>query len=44
MLDVQMPGLDGFGVLKKLDPSRMPLVIFVTAYDEFAVKAFELNA
>ena len=44
LLDVQMPGLDGFGVLKRLNEDSMPLIIFVTAYDEFAVKAFELNA
>jgi two-component system, LytTR family, response regulator len=43
-LDVQMPELDGFGVLKALEPSRLPLVIFVTAYDSFAVRAFERNA
>jgi two-component system LytT family response regulator len=43
-LDVQMPGLGGFEVLRALDPDRMPLVIFVTAYDQHAVKAFEVNA
>lgn len=43
-LDVQMPGMDGFEVLRKLSGSRMPEVIFVTAYDEFALKAFEANA
>jgi two-component system, LytTR family, response regulator len=43
-LDVQMPEPDGFGVLKEIGPSLMPLVIFVTAYDEFAVRAFEAHA
>lgn len=43
-LDVQMPELDGFGVLTTLDPTRRPAVIFVTAYDQFALKAFEVHA
>lgn len=43
-LDVQMPELDGFGVLKQLGPDRLPAVIFVTAYDQFALKAFEVHA
>ena len=45
-LDVQMPGLDGFGVLKQLLDKKMPLpqVVFATAYDRYAVKAFEVNA
>ena len=43
LLDVQMPGDDGFTLLEKLEPP-LPLVIFTTAYDEFAVKAFEFNA
>ena len=42
-LDVQMPGADGFTLLEQLEPP-LPLVIFTTAYDEFAVKAFEFNA
>lgn len=42
-LDIQMPGDDGFTLLEKLEPP-LPLVIFTTAYDEFAVKAFEFNA
>lgn len=42
-LDVQMPGADGFSLLEQLD-APLPLVIFTTAYDEFAVKAFEFNA
>lgn len=42
-LDVQMPGADGFSLLEQLEPP-LPLVIFTTAYDEFAVKAFEFNA
>lgn len=43
-LDVQMPGMDGFQVLQALDPAAMPVVVFITAFDEFAVKAFEANA
>jgi len=44
LLDVQMPEADGFEVLRAIDNERMPVVIFVTAYDQFAVKAFEVNA
>jgi two-component system LytT family response regulator/two-component system response regulator LytT len=45
-LDVQMPGLDGFGVIKKLLDKKVPLprVVFATAFDQYAVKAFEVNA
>jgi two-component system LytT family response regulator len=43
-LDVQMPGLDGFALLEALNPARMPIVIFVTAYDEYALRAFEYHA
>ncbi len=43
-LDVQMPGLDGFGVVEKIGIEQMPVVVFVTAYDEFAIKAFEVSA
>jgi two-component system, LytTR family, response regulator len=43
-LDVEMPEVDGFGVLEQVGPENMPLVIFVTAYDHYAVKAFEANA
>ena len=43
-LDVQMPGCDGFEVLKNISPDRMPTVIFVTAYDEYALRAFEVHA
>lgn len=42
-LDVQMPGADGFSLLERLEPP-LPQVIFTTAYDEFAVKAFEFSA
>jgi len=41
-LDIQMPGASGFDVLERLD--RVPLVVFTTAFDEFAVRAFEVNA
>lgn len=40
-LDIQMPVLDGFELLSMIDPELMPHVVFVTAYDEFALKAFE---
>lgn len=43
-LDVQMPELDGFGVLRERGATRMPAVVFVTAHDEFAVRAFEAHA
>jgi two-component system, LytTR family, response regulator len=43
-LDVQMPGIDGFGVLEAVGPAQMPVTIFTTAYDEFAVRAFEAHA
>ena len=47
-LDVQMPGLDGFAVLKKLidsgDHQPLPLIVFATAYDQYAVRAFDVNA
>jgi|SRR5262245_23008674 len=44
LLDLQMPEIDGLGVVRLIKKSRMPLVAFVTAYDEFAVRAFEMNA
>src|SRR5262245_38760027 len=44
LLDLQMPEVDGLGVVRLLKKSCMPLVAFVTAYDEYAVRAFELNA
>ena len=43
-LDVQMPELDGFAVLEAIDKEAMPLVIFVTAYDQYALRAFEVYA
>lgn len=43
-LDVQMPGLSGFNVLARLEPSRLPHVIFVTAYDRYAMRAFDVKA
>lgn len=43
-LDVQMPELDGFGVLAELPADARPAVIFVTAHDQFALKAFEVHA
>ncbi len=44
VLDVQMPELDGFGVLAALPPDMLPLVIFVTAFDEHALRAFDVHA
>jgi two-component system LytT family response regulator len=44
LLDWQMPELDGFGVVKALKKQDTPLIAFVTAYDEYAVRAFEVNA
>jgi two-component system LytT family response regulator/two-component system response regulator LytT len=46
LLDVQMPGMDGFGVIKKLleKKLRLPYFVFATAYDQYAVQAFEVNA
>src|ERR1044072_5732814 len=43
-LDVQMPAMDGFEVIKTIGAERMPTVIFVTAYDQYALKAFEVDA
>lgn len=44
LLDLQMPELDGLGVVRVIRKDRLPLVAFVTAYDEYAVKAFEVHA
>jgi two-component system, LytTR family, response regulator len=43
-LDIQMPGLSGFDVLAELQPHELPMIVFVTAYDRFAVQAFEARA
>jgi len=43
-LDVQMPEMDGFGVVREVGAERMPPVVFVTAHDRFAIQAFEINA
>ena len=43
-LDIQMPGLSGFDVLKELPATTMPLIVFVTAYDRYAIQAFEARA
>ncbi len=42
--DVQMPGIDGFEVIRQRTPERMPAVVFLTAYDQFAIRAFEAQA
>jgi two-component system LytT family response regulator len=44
LLDVQMPALDGFEVLAALEPERTPAVVFITAFDAYAVRAFEVHA
>ena len=43
-LDIQMPGLDGFGVIEAVGPGAMPVTVFVTAYDQHALRAFEAQA
>ena len=43
-LDIQMPGMNGFDVLAELQQDNMPAIVFVTAFDEYAIKAFEANA
>ena len=43
-LDIQMPDLDGFGVLRALEPAAIPNIAFVTAYDQFALQAFDVHA
>jgi two-component system LytT family response regulator len=43
-LDIQMPGLDGFGMIDEVSGTRLPLFVFVTGYSEYAVKAFEIEA
>jgi two-component system LytT family response regulator len=43
-LDIQMPDLDGFGVIAEVGPDRMPSIVFVTAFDQYALRAFEVHA
>src|SRR5688500_7976898 len=43
-LDIQMPGIDGFEVIKQRSVERMPAVVFLTAFDQFAIRAFETEA
>lgn len=43
-LDVRMPGLDGFGVVDELDPDLAPAIVFVTAFDQYAIQAFDAHA
>jgi two-component system LytT family response regulator len=44
LLDVQMPGLDGFEVIEELEPAEIPVVVFVTAYHQYALRAFAVHA
>lgn len=43
-IDVQMPGMDGFDVVRALEPGPMPRIVFVTAHDEYAIRAFDVHA
>ena len=43
-LDVQMPEMDGFSVMHEIGPEQMPAIVFVTAHDQYAIRAFEINA
>lgn len=43
-LDIQMPELDGFGVLRRIDLGELPSIVFVTAYDRYALRAFDVHA
>jgi len=43
-LDVQMPEMDGFEVVRRVGPEKMPALVFVTAYDRYALRAFDTNA
>ena len=43
-LDVQMPEMDGFTMLRQLEPERLPVVVFVTAFDQYALRAFDVHA
>ena len=43
-LDVQMPEMDGFSVIHEIGPEQLPAVVFVTAHDQYAIRAFEINA
>ncbi|MBB4856967.1 DNA-binding LytR/AlgR family response regulator [Novosphingobium chloroacetimidivorans] len=44
LLDIEMPGMSGFECLTQLDPQTLPIVLFVTAFDHYAVKAFDVSA
>jgi two-component system LytT family response regulator len=43
-LDIQMPGMDGFDVIRELQPNELPAIVFVTAFDNYAIQAFEAHA
>lgn len=43
-LDIQMPGVNGFGVIEKLQTDIVPLIVFITAYEQYAIEAFEVHA
>jgi two-component system LytT family response regulator len=44
LLDIQMPGIDGFSVVAQLDPKHIPMIVFVTAHDSYALRAFDVHA
>lgn len=44
LLDIQMPGIDGFSVVAQLDPKHIPMIVFVTAHDSYAIRAFDVHA
>ena len=44
LLDVQMPGQSGFDIVERVAPDHLPLVVFVTAYDQYALRAFQVHA
>jgi two-component system LytT family response regulator len=44
LLDIQMPGLSGFDVVKEMGARRLPMIVFVTAHDSYAIKAFDIHA
>ena len=44
LLDIHMPGLDGFDVLREIGVNKLPMIVFITAHDKYAIRAFEMNA
>jgi two-component system LytT family response regulator len=44
LLDIQMPGLNGFEAVKAMEPRRLPMIVFITAHDQYALQAFDVDA